>query len=86
MSKVIKMQSETTFQESAPKKIIKRDGRIENFEKSEIADAIFKGAVAVYPDRRDSELRSLADVVTDKVVYEITKKQAKKNSLKEFPV
>src|SRR5690554_5177655 len=85
MSKVIKMHSESTFQDSTPKKIIKRDGRIENFDRNEIADAIFKGAVAVYPDRKDSELRSLSNVVTDKVVYEITRKQSRNEFAEGIP-
>ncbi len=85
MSKVIRLQNESKFQDSAPKKIIKRDGRIENFDRNEIADAIFKGALAVYPDRKDSELMSLSNVVTDKVVYEITKKQSHNEFVEGIP-
>ena len=76
MSKVVRLNQEGAWQDSAPKKIIKRDGRIENFDAGEIVDAIYKGALAVYTDRRDSELLALARVIGDKVVYEITRLQS----------
>ena len=40
-------------------KILKRDGRIEFFNKQKIADAIFKAAQALRPARTGSSRRSL---------------------------
>ncbi len=85
MNKVVQMQKDTTFLEATPKKIIKRDGRIESFDRNEISDAIFRGALAVYPDRRDAELQALSSVITDKVVYEITKKQERNEFQEGIP-
>ena len=82
MEKVVRIQTDAVFHDAAPKKIIKRDGRIENFDSNEISDAIFRGAQAVYSDRRDSELMALSKVITDKIVYEIIKKQSA-NEFKE---
>ena len=85
MNKIVSMQKQPAFLDATPKKIIKRDGRIESFDRGEIADAIFRGALAVYPDRRDAELMALASVITDKVVYDITKKQERNDFQEGIP-
>jgi anaerobic ribonucleoside-triphosphate reductase len=61
-------------------KVIKRNGDIVSFDKSKIAKAIEKSLIAYYinllkSDRRREELVKLADVITDKVVYTLSKKQ-----------
>lgn len=71
--------------ESTLEKVIKRDGRIVNFDKLEIADAICKGAKAVYKDRREKELERLAYVITDKVVYELEMKSQMGDFASKYP-
>ncbi len=71
--------------ESILEKVIKRDGRIVNFDKLEIADAICKGAKAVYKDRREKELERLAYVITDKVVYELEIKSQSGDFASKYP-
>lgn len=71
--------------ESILERVIKRDGRVVDFDKSEIADAICKGAKAVYKDRKDDELDRLAYVITDKVVYALEVKAKNKEFLNEHP-
>lgn len=61
-------------------KIIKRNGEIVDFDKSKIKKAIEKSLIAYYinllkSDRKREELEKLADVIADKVVYSLSKKQ-----------
>lgn len=62
------------------KKVIKRNGEIVDFDKSKIKKAIEKSLIAYYinllkSDRKREELEKLADVIADKVVYSLSKKQ-----------
>jgi len=61
-------------------KVIKRNGEIVDFDKSKIKKAIEKSLIAYYinllkSDRKREELEKLADVIADKVVYSLSKKQ-----------
>ena len=52
----------------------KRDGSLVEFKQEKITLAILKGLIATYPDRSRSELRKLADVISDRVIYYLGKR------------
>lgn len=53
--------------------VIKRDGSINSFEPNKIQSAILNGLVVTYENRPHEELKRLAEVICDKVVYNLSK-------------
>ncbi|MDP3058863.1 MAG: anaerobic ribonucleoside-triphosphate reductase, partial [bacterium] len=55
--------------------IKKRDGAVVEFKQEKITIAILKALMATYADRSKSDLRRLAEVISDRVIYLLNKKQ-----------
>ena len=52
----------------------KRDGSLVEFKQDKITLAILKGLIATYPDRTRPDLRKLAEVISDRVIYYLGKR------------
>jgi len=55
--------------------IKKRDGSLVEFRQEKITLAIHKALIANYPDRAKDELRKLAEVISDRTMYALQKRQ-----------
>lgn len=54
-------------------KVVKRNKQVVEFQKGKITNAIYQGLINIYLDRNADELRKLAEVITDKVLYNMEK-------------
>ncbi len=59
----------------------KRDGALVEFEQSKITLAILKALQASYTDRSKADLQKLAEVISDRVIYTLTKRALQKLQL-----
>jgi len=57
------------------RQIKKRDGALVEFRQEKITLAIHKALIANYPDRAKDELRKLAEVISDRTLYALQKRQ-----------
>ena len=54
------------------KYVVKRDGRIDNFQSKKIQLAILNGLIVTYTNRKLDELKKLSEVICDKVVFNLS--------------